>query len=356
MLILLSIKAIISWLLDETEKQVLGPSPLRFRHKKTLENVYDDALDSHTEVSQSGSSVHGDESTNCLVVTNELGQKPLQLAIYSHAGWEVIETLVRHRSDIFSLDSENNTALHLLVSEQYKDPAAALKVLSQRPEAATVLNNKGMLPIEVSFHKIYCNNMEDYGSNVDFIQQIACLQMLPNEVILALALVDLPINLDTTDSPIPNNGFGASWWYLVCECDDCYVNIVQEVVSLCTFPQVRSLCLLQNAFGDVLLSRATPRCRSVLNSVLRIVGRYEFVESTPIYTDKELAVAAFNALDFGSQFDPIPEGKSVILKCYTSEQSFLNHVSLQNRVSFSHSRRLTNAFMLFRLLLCGTYS
>ena len=34
--------------------------------------------------------------------------------------------------------------------------------------------------------------------------------MLPNEVILALALVDLPISLDTTDSPPPKDGSGAS--------------------------------------------------------------------------------------------------------------------------------------------------
>ena len=135
--------------MDETEKQVLGPSLLRFRNNREVENIYDD-LDTNTEVSQSGSSVHGDESTNCLVVVNESRHTPLLTAIYSHAGWEVIETLVRHQTDIFSLYSENNNALHLLVSEQYNDPAAALKVLSLRPESATIRNDKGMLPIEVS--------------------------------------------------------------------------------------------------------------------------------------------------------------------------------------------------------------
>jgi hypothetical protein len=134
--------------LDEAEKQVLGPSLLRFRSKNAAENMYDD-LDVNTELSQCGSSVHGDESTNCLCVENELGQTPLLLAIQSQAGWEVIEALVQHQSDIFHLDSEHNNVLHLLVSEQYKDPAAALKVLSQRPEAARMRNDKGMLPIEV---------------------------------------------------------------------------------------------------------------------------------------------------------------------------------------------------------------
>jgi hypothetical protein len=148
--ILLHNLAIICWLLDETEKQVLGPSLLRFRSKNIVENMYDD-LGTNTEVSHSGSSVHGDESPNCLFVTNDFGHVPLFLAIHSHAGWEVIEALVRRQSGIHSLDSENNTALHLLVSEQYKDPAAALKVLSQRPEAATIRNDTGMLPIEVSY-------------------------------------------------------------------------------------------------------------------------------------------------------------------------------------------------------------
>ena len=111
--------------------------------------MYDDTIDTNSEVSLSGSSVHGDESSNCLVIANELGHTPLLLAIYSHAGWEVIDALVRNQTGIYTLDSEDNNALHLLVSEQYKDPTAALKVLSQSPEAATIRNNKGMLPIEV---------------------------------------------------------------------------------------------------------------------------------------------------------------------------------------------------------------
>lgn len=115
-----------------------------------MQTIYDEALETSTDVSQSDSSVHGDESTNCLLAANELGHTPLLLAIYSHAGWEVIESLILNQADVFSLDSENNNALHLLVSEQYKDPGAALKVLSIRPATATVRNNNGMLPIEVS--------------------------------------------------------------------------------------------------------------------------------------------------------------------------------------------------------------
>ena len=112
--------------------------------------MYDEALETSTDVSQSDSSIYGDESTNCLLSANELGYTPLLLAIYSHAGWEVVESLILNQADVFSLDSENNNALHLLVSEQYKDSVAALGVLSARPATATVRNSNGMLPIEVS--------------------------------------------------------------------------------------------------------------------------------------------------------------------------------------------------------------
>jgi hypothetical protein len=91
------------------------------------------------------------ESTNCLLVRNNLGYTPLLLAIYSHAGWEVVLTLLAGQVEPVPLDSENNNALHLLVSEHYKDPSAALVVLRAMPLAATRRNDSGMLPIEVSF-------------------------------------------------------------------------------------------------------------------------------------------------------------------------------------------------------------
>jgi ankyrin repeat protein len=126
-----------------------------------MQQLYDEALETSTLASQSDSSVQGDESTNCLLVPNDMGYTPLVLAIYAHAGWEVIESLLCDQCDINSLDSENNNALHLLVSEQYKDPAAALAVLRAKPAAATVRNDKGMLPIEVSTRNVM------YGMNYE---------------------------------------------------------------------------------------------------------------------------------------------------------------------------------------------
>jgi hypothetical protein len=146
--------AIISLLITEAEKQLLSPSFSRFRNENAVQQAYDEELETSTEISQSDTSIHGDESNNCLSVRNDAGHTPLLLAIYEHAGWEVIESLIHDKAGAASLDTENNNALHLLVSEHYKDPAAALKVLAQRPETATLRNDKGMLPIEVSIERL----------------------------------------------------------------------------------------------------------------------------------------------------------------------------------------------------------
>lgn len=159
------------------------------------------------------------------------------------------------------------------------------------------------------------------------------MQMLPREVILALVLVDLPINLDRGDDTILREGFGASWWYLTCECDDYYVDIVEEVVTLCSFAQVRALCFFKDGTTDTLLARATPKCKSVLSRSLRFVGRFEFVDRAPVYSDASVGVKEYNALDFGTHIDPAPDGRRVVLKCFTREDSFRHEVSEASRNS-----------------------
>jgi ankyrin repeat protein len=140
---------VITFLLDVADQLVSAPSRLRFRKDASMRQIDQETLETSTAVSQSDSSIQCDESTNCLLVRNDLGHTPLLLAIYSRSGWEVIESLVCQDGESYGLDSENNSALHLLVSEHYKDPSAALAVLRAIPEAASIRNDMGMLPIEV---------------------------------------------------------------------------------------------------------------------------------------------------------------------------------------------------------------
>ena len=117
-----------------------------------------DATDSPTD-----SSNQSDDTTNCLLVRNELNDTPLAAAVYSGAGWEVIEALACKDAALEPLDTEGNNALHLLVSEQYKDPEAAMTILKLIPEIATMRNGSGMLPIEV------------FATSCSFVMKVCCL-------------------------------------------------------------------------------------------------------------------------------------------------------------------------------------
>jgi hypothetical protein len=154
------------------------------------------------------------------------------------------------------------------------------------------------------------------------------MHRLPREIILALVLIDLPINLDDTEGAHFRDDFGASWWYLTCDCDDHYTDIVEEVLSLCSFIQTRALSYFRFdlAQNDVLLTRASPKCKEILSKALRFLGRFEFVDSSPIFVDANIGLREFNALDFGTLIHPISEGKNVVLKCFSNEDSFLNEV------------------------------
>ena len=144
--------SIVYFLIDEAERQIMGPSELRFRIKRTTEEIENEPS-TGTEATDppTDSSNQADDTTNCLLVRNELHDTPLAAAVYSGAGWEVVEALTCRDAATQTLDAEGNNALHLLVSERYQDPAAALVVLKLVPQAATMRNESGMLPIEVRF-------------------------------------------------------------------------------------------------------------------------------------------------------------------------------------------------------------
>lgn len=157
--------------------------------------------------------------------------------------------------------------------------------------------------------------------------QIACMQCPTREVILALVLVDLPIDLDKTNDTQVRDGYGASWWYIACECDDCYSDVVDKVVSLCSYEQVKALSFWTNSSTNSLIVCATPKSRTILFGVLRFAGRYEFTENTPDYEDNAVGLEEYHVLDYGPPDDPLLEGRRVVLRCFTSESSFRNEVS-----------------------------
>ena len=161
--------------------------------------------------------------------------------------------------------------------------------------------------------------------------------MFPREVVLAIVILDLPIILNEKSSVLLKEGFGASWWYLNCDCDDFYVDVVEDVLSLCSFTQVRTMCFINrhdirsDSITDksstiTLLSRATPKCRAALEASLRFVGQYEFIDSIPVENHSSIGLQIFDAIDYGTSDYPIPNGKRVQLSCYSNYETFLDEV------------------------------
>jgi hypothetical protein len=188
------------------------------------------------------------------------------------------------------------------------------------------------------------------------------MQLFPRHVILAIVLLDLPIVIHEKDSVQMNAGFGSSWWYINCDCDDFYVDVVEDIISLCTFPQIRTMCFVnRNNDGSgssnnnnnchdgndsSLILRATPKCRAALQSALRFVGRYEFLGDSPVQSNVTLGLKVFDALDFGTRLNPHPDGKNILLTCYSRYDTFRKEVSSVMIVLASFSRQYNNVVLV----------
>jgi ankyrin repeat protein len=139
-------------LLDEARRQIQNPYGARFRNKTAVEDMENASIQTETTVSPTDSANEFDDVVHCTMVRNDFGETPLLAAIHARVGWEMVEALARGLGGTRAAlcqDSERNNALHLLVGDRFKDPAAALSILKVTREAATVCNEEGMLPIEV---------------------------------------------------------------------------------------------------------------------------------------------------------------------------------------------------------------
>jgi ankyrin repeat protein len=177
---------VIHLLLDEAARQLEDPYGARFRNKINMEN-FDDAT-VETEPTDAPTVSDFDEITHCTAVCNDAGQTALMAAIHARAGWEMIEALMQGTGGPASAlvtDVNLNNSLHLLLSEEYQDPAAALSILKNAPETAQYRNEYGMLPIEVSLFLLVWSTWKDQlvvgekFNNSSAFPLLDCLHALP---------------------------------------------------------------------------------------------------------------------------------------------------------------------------------
>eukprot|EP00814_Leptocylindrus_danicus_P015920 CAMPEP_0116043830 /NCGR_PEP_ID=MMETSP0321-20121206/26644_1 /TAXON_ID=163516 /ORGANISM="Leptocylindrus danicus var. danicus, Strain B650" /LENGTH=645 /DNA_ID=CAMNT_0003524823 /DNA_START=138 /DNA_END=2072 /DNA_ORIENTATION=+ len=290
-----------------------------------VDNIKRMNLSSHNANSVGANNVSGSPGSECFIpsglVKNADQNTPLMVAIQALSGWEVIEALLDGRggeSAVVEYDDTGNNPLHHVVCGNCADPAACLSLLKRVPRSVALPNKDGIMPIE-----------------------LACMEMMPREVILALVLVDLPFDLDERGELSDlKDGYGFSWRYIACDCDDEHVGIVQEVLSMCSYHQTRELCFIRGggtSSGGSVISRATPKVKDRLRRALRFVGRYEFIGGDALYTDQSLGIKVFEAMDFGTGENPLVNPQRVILRCYSDQESCFRDTAHVREVKFDSS-------------------
>ena len=170
------------------------------------------------------------------------------------------------------------------------------------------------------------------------------MNSLPLDVILAIVLVDLPIDIDNKETPEKRTGFGESWWFITCDCDDHYVEVVDQIVGICSVAQVRELACMENSAGESLLGRAAPESKEILQCSLRFLGRFEIRSELALSEDAAPdGVTLFEAVDFGYPDDALVDGIDVFLKffpnniLYTSEVRSTFHLRGNQSIQSSQS-------------------
>eukprot|EP00985_Skeletonema_marinoi_P018614 scaffold10417_cov137-Skeletonema_marinoi.AAC.38 len=247
----------------------------------------------------------GDEDCFLSMMKNNRGETPLVRAIESRAGRQVVDILLGADGGSLAALDENSSgasALHLILRDEFYDAAVAISILKSAPSAAAIRDVNRILPIELS-----------------------CANSLQREIILAIAIIDLPIDLGAKEDVIVRNGFGASWWFLLCESNDEYVDIVKEILGLCSHPQKMALCLTVagSSNEETAVACATPLCKAALREGLRFLGRFEFTGGDQNNLASSRKVQKFDAIDYGPVNNPSSGEKKVSLICYGSNEVYL---------------------------------
>lgn len=236
---------------------------------------------------------------------NNAGETPLTAAIKSQAGRQVIESLLSgYGNQLAALErnSDSLNALHLALDSCYYDADVVLSILKLAPRMATIPDGEGILPI-----------------------QIACRNSLQSDIILAISIVDLPIDLEVKSRAILRDGFGVSWSYLICESHDVHVAVVKKILALCSHPQKEALFLAaakNTSDSRTVAACATPLCRDVLRRSLMFLRRFEVLGGQSASLAFSLNTKRFDAIDYGTYDDPIENGKKVTLVYYADAESF----------------------------------
>lgn len=147
---------------------------------------------------------------------NNLGQTALQCALLHSVGWQVVEQLREGIKDCPDA---------LFMAIRGTDPKTVLSIIQTAPELVSRADSNGIYPI-----------------------QVAIQNQLSFNILLSIALVDMP---------------GPTWYYLTCQSDDQYLNLVEELLIRTDQP-IRILCSYRGPHKKAVLDKASSKCQKLL--------------------------------------------------------------------------------------------
>jgi ankyrin repeat protein len=242
---------------------------------------------------------------------NNAGETPLTAAIKAKAGLQVVEALINGNYENLAAlkrNSDSRNALHLALdmNNGFYDPDVVIFILKTSPLIVTIPDGDGNLPI-----------------------QLASRNMLQSEIILAISIIDLPIDLEVKECAILRDGFGASWSYLICESNDMHVGVVRQILELCSQPQKEalSLAIARGSSHDIktVTECATPLCKDELRKSILFLGRFVILgnQRSHVYS---WHAQKFDAIDSYSD-------EKVSLVCYEDAKSYTKDRELLQRIA-----------------------
>ena len=239
---------------------------------------------------------------------NNAGETPLTAAIKAKAGLQVVEALINGNYENLAAlkrncDSLNALHLALDMNNGFYDADVVIFILKTSPLIVTIPDGEGNLPI-----------------------QLASRNSLQSDIILAITIIDLPIDLEVKECAILRDGFGASWSYLICESNDMHVGVVRQILELCSQPQKEALSLaIARGKRKTVTECATPLCKDELRKSILFLGRFVILgnQRTHVYS---WYAQKFDAIDSYSD-------EKVSLVCYEDAKSYTKDRELLQRIA-----------------------
>lgn len=250
---------------------------------------------------------------------NEEGDPPLFLALKRGATAEAIECFARstHSSRIFiQRDNENNNALHVALQSQYPDINLIRAIVEIAPFAASSPDSNGVMPLKIATQLRLDADLIRILFTKDMPIEMGADQ---NKSVTPLKFKQTKVKANRVPLPavrgqVVRQSHHHSWWYLLVDCKDFYLDTVYEFLSEeATHFQIVSLARQIGPDGkSILINCVSDKCRVMFHSLLRFYDRYEILLSTNELQvrseDIVDGVQTFLALDHGS-LPPI-NGKS----------------------------------------------